>query len=453
MAVYGLTDQGFIVQTRGEIRDEMEEEFRLEFSRGLQLGNKTPLGFLLALVADRLGSLWEIEQANHDMMNPNAATKAALAALAMITGTFKRGATSTVVVETLCGDDASVVPANTQIAVASTGRVFGTVNVATIVQLDAWTISTPYLKGDRVTNDGLCFECTVAGTSAAAGPGPSDDVQGLSDGAGDLEWNCIGEGEGAIDVYAACLDTGPVFVAALDLTDIRTPQGGLNTARNMADGVTGRNEDTDEQLRIRRETDLATPGTGPVDAIRAALAAITGVTSVTVFHNPSDVTDSDGLPPHSVEALVEGGADQDIWDALWANVSAGIQTVGDEVGTVVDSQGRSQTAKFTRPEQLPIYVSVTLVKNPLLYPVNGDAQVKAAIVSAGNAEDAGRDVDASAVLAAAFVRDIGVLRIPAMPLISTTPVPVASTAIVVTNRQRAVFDTTRVTIISTDGTP
>lgn len=450
----GLTDQGFIVETRDEIRTGMEQDFRGEFGRSIPLGNKTPMGFLFGLIADRLGDLWEIEQANFDMINPDNARKAALAALCLLSGTFKREETSTVVIGTLVGDDATVVPQLTLLSLASNGIRFNTLEPATLVALDAWTPSTPYAEGDRVTNNDLSFQCMTTGVSAGSG-GPTTDVVSITDGT--VEWQCIGVGTAAADVIAGCLQTGPVFAAALDLTEIEQPIGGLNTVRNLEDGVSGRDEETDEQLRLRRETDLASPGTGPVDAIRAALLNLTGVVSASVYHNVTDVT-VDGIPPHSVEALVRGGVDQTIYQALWDNVAAGIQTHGTEVGSIIDSEGHSQTVKFTRPEALEVYVAMTIVVDTRFFPTNGADQIRQAIVDWGNAqgdwltrETMGVDVESSAVLARIF--DVpGVLRAN-LPFIGLAPSPATTTTITVTSRQYADFDTSRISITSSTGTP
>lgn len=450
MPDYGLTDQGFIVQTRAEIRAEIEEDFRSEFSRSLFASNvKTALGFLIGIVSDRLGALWEIEESNYSMMDPDKARKAALAALCLLTGTFKKEATSSVAIETLCGDDASVIPALTVISVTSTGRRFQLLEPATLVALDAWVASSPYAVGDRVTANELCFECTVTGVSAAIGTGPAVDDEVVADGT--VTWTCIGEGEAAIDTIVACVDVGEIFAAARDISTIEEPVGGLRTARNLEDAVVGRNEDSDEQLRLRRETDLSSPGTGPVDAIRAALLAVPGVEAATVFFNNGDTTDDDGIPGHSIEALVTGGDDQDIWQCLWDNVAAGIRTHGDEVGTVVDSQGREQTLRFTRPTEIPIFVKVTLVKNPKTYPADGDAQVRQAIAEWGLEQETGRDVDASAVSAQAF-QVTGVLKVTEV-LVGVADPPVSDATISVSLREFATYDTSDIEIVTSDRIP
>jgi hypothetical protein len=220
---------------------------------------------------------------------------------------------------------------------------------------------------------------------------------------------------------------------------------------NLLDAVEGEDVMSDAELRILREIELAEPGTGTQAAIRAALIEVADVTAVTVFVNNTDDTNVDGMPPHSVEALVTGGADQDIWDALLANVAAGIQTTGEESGLATDSQGTDHEESFTRPQELLVYIDITLIKDPETYPLDGDDQVKLAIVEWGNNQSTGKDIVASGISAQAFGVG-GVLDVTAT-LIDTSPSPSTSTTIPVGLRQIAVYDTSRIDITSSDGTP
>ena len=170
------------------------------------------------------------------------------------------------------------------------------------------------------------------------------------------------------------------------------------------------------------------------------------------------VTDADGIPPHAVECLVSGGDDQDIYDTLLAEcIAAGIASHGTETGSSDDSEGVAHVVKFTRPTDVLIYVAVTLVKvahddaDPETYPTDGDAQVEAAIVAYGDGRPTGWNVR-SAKVAAQADAVAGVLEVTAC-YIGTAPAPVASTTISIGLRERAVFDTSRITVTTSDGTP
>ena len=234
----------------------------------------------------------------------------------------------------------------------------------------------------------------------------------------------LGEGTACVDAIMTSLDDGPIVAVAGDLTDIVTPVGGLNSARNIADASLGKLDDTNEELRLRREAELRGQSKSPTDAVRAALLKVDGVTSCDVFTNLTNVVNGDGMPPHSLEALVLGGDDQDIWDALWANVAGGIVTTGTEVGTTLDSQGTSQPEAFSRPIATSIFVDLTLIKDPAFYPVNGDDQVTADVVAFGELGGTGKDAVPSSLGAQAF-QISGVLEVPQV-LIYTDAIGVAA---------------------------
>ena len=86
--------------------------------------------------------------------------------------------------------------------------------------------------------------------------------------------------------------------------------------------------------------------------------------------------------------IVVGGADQDIYNMIFAAKPAGINTNGTQTGAVVDSQGISHNVSFSRLVDVPVYVDVTIVPNTNpsagpVFPSNGLALVQAAIIAYG----------------------------------------------------------------------
>lgn len=90
--------------------------------------------------------------------------------------------------------------------------------------------------------------------------------------------------------------------------------------------------------------------------IALALSQLPGVTFVRVYENDTDTdnTGSGGLPPHSIEALVLGGTDQDIADTLAREVAAGIRAYGTDGPLVVDGK----SIEWSRP--VPLYLWIDL---------------------------------------------------------------------------------------------
>lgn len=444
----GLTADGLVVETVEEIRDSIAADMKTAFGPQINTSSGAVIGQVSGIMAERYGTLWEAVQAVAGSMDPDQATGAALVGICAITGTKPLDPTESTVTLTLLGDAATVVDEGSLASVTGTEEPFETLADATLVALDAWTISTAYVVGDRVTNGGNGYVATGAGTSAGSG-GPTTEDDAITDGT--VIWRFMGEGEAAVDVAAQASETGPIVATSGAITTIETPVSGWTSVINLLDATPGRAIEPDATLRIRREVELATAGTSPRDAIRADILAVSGVTACRVFSNVTDTTDGDGVPPHSVEVLVQGGADQDIWDQLLQSVAGGIRTHGTEVGTAVDSEGNDQTVKFSRPEEIEIYVAYTLVVDADEYPDDGDDQVIEACVDDGDAQTTGKNAVSTRCAAQAF--DIaGVLEVTSC-FIGTAPSPASSATIAISTRQLAVFDTSRVTVVTSNGTP
>jgi uncharacterized phage protein gp47/JayE len=423
------------------------------FANYTAAGKNGFLSRLVGIVAAVAAELWELGEAINSSQDPDKAVSKQLEALSLLTGTFRIEALASSVTLTLTGTPGTVVGATSR-ASTDEAEVFITTANITLTVVPNWVASTTYASGDRITNATRVYRCIAAGTTAGLG-GPTTTSQDITDGT--CHWQYLGEGTGVGDGPATALTTGPTVALAGDVKNIDTAVGGWQTVTNLLDAKVGFDTQTDESLRVSREEQLSQSGSGTSSAIRAELLRLTGVTSVKVFHNSSDVTDSDGMPPHSVEAMVRGGDPQLIVEALALQVPDGIATFGTESGTVVDSEGNTITYFFSRPAERNIGVVINVTKDPLTYPADGDAQVELAIAAFGNKQPSGKDAVASAISAQAFkvpgVLDvtsclISVAAAPAVP-----PAPVASTTIAITSRQITTFDTTWITVNSVNGTP
>lgn len=417
MPTYGLTNEGLVIKSLEVIREEMNTALRTKFGQSIDLGERSIFGQIVGILAEREALIWELAEAVNSAQDPDKATGAALDAICTLTGTFRPPASFSTVVGTLTGTPATVVPSGSQASLESNGNRFETLEDATIEAATAWMSSTAYLEDARVTNSGNIYQCITAGTSDVSG-GPTlgaDDAGNDDITDGTAHWMFVGVGTGVVDTTFQATETGEIEALAGDLNTIETRISGWNNVINLEDAEKGREVATDQELRILREQELGGLGSSHVDALRARLLRLTGVTAATVFQNDTDTTDADGMPPHSVEALVRGPSspteefDQSIRDTLLASVAAGIQTHGTVSGTATDSQEIEHTIKFSRPDEIDIYVLIGVVKDDE-YPEDGDKLIKSAIVDWGALQATGKDAVPSQI--AANVHEVaGVLEV------------------------------------------
>ena len=191
--------------------------------------------------------------------------------------------------------------------------------------------------------------------------------------------------EGTVMVPFRCTSTGPDGnVAADTITTITNPGSvaGITAVTNPAAFTGGRERETDEEFRDRYYASVDYAGGVNADAIRGEiLQNVEGVYAVIVYENDTDEEDSDGLPAHSIEAVVYGGLDGDIAKQIFRRKAAGIQTHGGKSVSVLSDSGATYTIKFSRPTLVDVWVKITdLVTDEDKFPTNGKALIKAAII-------------------------------------------------------------------------
>lgn len=199
------------------------------------------------------------------------------------------------------------------------------------------------------------------------------------------------DGSGNATGNFTCNVSGPVQCPATQLSVILTPVTGWSTVNNPTDGVPGTNVETDPALKTRRLQNLETALSGPIDAIRKKILTVAGVVQCTMYENQYNVPDIDGRPPHSFQAYVFGGADQDIYQAIWDSKDGGAQAYGDTCGTAYDSQNQPQPVCFSRLIQENVY-GIINVTSDLTYPANGDLLLKEAMVNYINTFQGGQEL-------------------------------------------------------------
>ena len=411
---YGLLTTGFVAPTLEEIRLELEAALRASLGADVDTSAESVLGQLVAVVATRERTLWEIAEATYHARTRAGASYAALTEVARITGTERRAATKGTVQLGVTLTAGTTLPSGSVAAVAGQPS-------------NRWV--------------------TVA---SATNPGP---------------------GSAVVLVYAEAETAGVQRANAGTITVIGTPVAGWSAVTNATDAAPGDDVETDAELRARAEEELSRPGTATVPAIRAdllnlskgiatattltqaELAAVEGsILSVRVETNRGSLPDAEGRPPHSVESIVlwQRGIDPGrkalatgiLALQLYFATPAGIDWHGTQSAAITNDAGGTETVRWSEASDVNVHVDVTLARESSWA---GDAAVKAALVAWSEALLLGEDV-IRARLYPVLLALPGVLDVIEVRL-GRTALTIASN-LSIGPREAALFDTARITVVS-----
>lgn len=165
---------------------------------------------------------------------------------------------------------------------------------------------------------------------------------------------------GTVVATATCSSTGAVAAMPGTVTQISTPTRGWVSVTNPLAAAVGTAAETDAELRTRQRQSVALPSLTPFDAVDGAIANVDGVTRHKLYENDTEETDANGLPAHSISAIVEGGDAETIAKTIRGVKGQGVSTWGTTAIVVADKYGNPYTIRFSRPVDVPIYVAITI---------------------------------------------------------------------------------------------
>jgi len=324
MSEYGITPEGFIRKRLDVVLAEMNAGVKAIFGENFNVEPESVDGQINGLISEAFANIWEIAEESYHAFNPSGATDARLSNLVQLNG-IRRGDVSFSTVElTLTGVNGTVIPVGSLVS----------------------TSDSQFRTDEEVTIP-----------------------VGLS-----------------ITVDATAVVSGPVIALAGTIDTIDTAITGWSTVTNVLDALVGEAEEEDPDLRSRRIKSTSRGAQSIIDAIQAEILAVTNVTQATVLKNDTNTgPDANGLPAHSIHAIVIGGLEADIAQAIFIKKTLGATPFGTTTVVVNDSQGIPHDISFSRPTTVDIYVVVNLTTFAG-YPSTGDDDVKQAIVDYANGD-------------------------------------------------------------------
>lgn len=292
--VWGLSHAGFKPKDFTTIKEELEKTLKSEVDPYLHFGPGSVAGVLVGIIANQSRQVWEALAGLYHSLQPDTASGRALDALCSLTGTYRRKASFS--------------------------------RAKAKLTLDA---HTSLKAGARIkTIAGDFFQTTADVTNNSSGPSQCE-----------------------VELLAEV--TGPKLTYAGSKTTIMTPVAGWSSASVSNTTYIGRNDETDEELRVRRIAELRSLGASTLDAMRSRLLHIDGVEAVHIKEGE-----------HTFEVIVKGGEESVIARTIWVAKPLGTKSEGSIVRTVTDDFKQDRIVKFSRPKliQLSLHVNLKVKK-------------------------------------------------------------------------------------------
>lgn len=296
---------GLNLETLTDIVTQLEDGMKAIYGSDINIDANSPDGQMINLFAQTKADLLEVISQVYSSFDPDQASGSVLDQRISINGIKRRGATYT-----------------------RTNVVVTTDRAVTLLGKD--TSTTPFTISD---GSGTQFVLEQTAT--------------LTTGANTL-------------IFSAA-NAGNVQTLTNTLTTIVTITLGVLSVNNPSSVLSqGVDEETDTAVKLRRRNSVSLPSVGALNSTLAALLALDAVTDAVVYENTTAVTDADSIPPHSIWAIVEGGTNAAIAQAIYNKRNAGAGMKGAVQVTITQANNVPFVVKFDRPVYENLYVALTI---------------------------------------------------------------------------------------------
>lgn len=382
-----LDEHGFRRKTYAEILEEMEAKAKELFGDDIQTTSHSALGIFLRVVAWFLSLAQELAERVYNSGFISKATGVQLDRLGSNNGITRNPAMPALVTLEFTGKEGFVIEEGVQF---------------------------------KTSND-IIFEMIDVVTLDADGKGSGQAVSAIYSSKANVPANAI--------------------------TVIAEPAEDLYTVTNPVMAAGGSELETDSDFRERIRVSLrANPGP-PANGIITALSEVSSVRSASVVENNTMITDVEGNPAKSVHVYCFGGIKEDIGNAVFESVAAGIETIGEQAVTVKDLSGFEHVVKFDYAESTTIFAEVDVTVTAS-FPETGVNDIKQAVYNYINGLNMGETVVHSFMYPGIYA--VEGVKI-AIVKIGKTKASVASQNIVISSKEVAQTTFEQIEVIVKDG--
>lgn len=155
---------------------------------------------------------------------------------------------------------------------------------------------------------------------------------------------------------------GQVITTIGTITNIVSVIDGVVSVNNPDSAViTGIDEETDTQLRLRRKNSIYINSNGFKESIISNILNLDGVQDVKVIENKTNSVDSYGIPAHSIWVIVLGGDSTEIANVIYSQRYGG-GTYGDETITITEIDNNEVDINFDYAINEDLYIKFQIEK-------------------------------------------------------------------------------------------
>lgn len=161
------------------------------------------------------------------------------------------------------------------------------------------------------------------------------------------------------------VDYGMITAESNTITQQVTIMTEIDSLINPADAISGRDEESDQELRERRNKILEVNAYSTTGSILGKILTLDNVADCIIYENKTSVYDSEkDLNPHSLWIIVKGGELDQITETIVKDKTGGTGLKGEIEGTYIENfitqSGKTRqivhTVNFDRPTEKEIYL-------------------------------------------------------------------------------------------------
>jgi uncharacterized phage protein gp47/JayE len=308
---------GLQVKTAAQIRAELEADLREIYGADINLDQNSPDGQLVGIMTQQAVDLRELAVQINNGFDPDRAVGRILDERVVINNIERNGGTYTIQPVSITVDRT--------LTLQGLDQDFNNIN------------GTGFTVQDDAGNQFILVDTTVLTT-------------------GTTSLNFRAKEIGRVETVIGTIQNAVTIV--LGVTVINNPSAALQT---------GQAEETDAQLRLRRQQSVALASNGYLNGLLGEVLSLAGVTDARLYENYTNIVDSDGIPPHATWLIVEGGANTDIGQAYYENKSYGSNMKGAVEVPIITASGGLFTALFDRPQARDLYIRFEIQRTVPLY--------------------------------------------------------------------------------------